>query len=147
MRILTCSQDVILSAAHCQGTPYSAIIGRHDLRDNDGEVIKARRELPHPSYNPSRTDNDFMLVFLERPTTQDVDIVRVNSDPAKPRVGETCTVMGWGDTDIRGDVSDLSDVLLEVDVDVITNKQCDASSGKIDGWAEDYNDQITQVRP
>merc|ERR1712216_862419 len=52
-------------------------------------------------------------------------------------------VMGWGDTDIRDSVSDLSDVLMKVDVDVISNSVCDNSEGFEGGWYDSYEDQIT----
>merc|ERR1719183_980186 len=50
--------------------------------------------------------------------------------------------MGWGDTDIR-DESKLSDVLMNVDVNVISNNECDASEGTIDGYYDTYENQIT----
>lgn len=71
--------DVVLTAAHCQGGEYDAIIGRHDLRSNDGEEISVKTELPHPSYDPHTTDNDFMLVFLDRETNESVDFVKVRT--------------------------------------------------------------------
>jgi len=138
------TKDTVLTAAHCQGTPYNVVIGRHDLRDkSDGEEIPAKRELPHPSYNQAKTDNDFMLVFLNRATTENIDLISLNDETGDPEVDDEATVMGWGDTDIDLDVSTLSDVLLEVDVNVISNEECDDSSGKIDGWADSYKGQIT----
>ena len=60
--------DVVLSAAHCQGGEYSTVIGRHDLRTNDGDDIDVATELPHPDYDSYSTNNDFMLLFLTTPT-------------------------------------------------------------------------------
>eukprot|EP01083_Nonionella_stella_P288019 980339_1 len=51
--------------------------------------------------------------------------------------------MGWGDTDIRDDVSKLSDVLMSVDVNVISKNECDASEGTVDGYYDTYENQIT----
>jgi len=139
------AKDVILTAAHCQGGQYDVVLGRHDLDDNDGEVIGMKRELPHPNYNARSTDNDFMLVFLdEAASTNNVDLVTLNSDSSVPSVGEEVTVMGWGDTDIRDDVSELSDVLMNVKVNTISNQECDDSEGTIGGYYDDYNGQITQ---
>lgn len=138
------AKDVILTAAHCQGGSYDVVIGRHDWNDNDGDVIARKSDLPHPSYDSFSTDNDFMLVFLDRASTvNNVDLVRLNSQSSVPSVGQGVTVMGWGDTNISGDVSELSDALMNVEVEVISNSQCDSSEGEIDGYSDNYNDQIT----
>ena len=139
------AKDVILTAAHCQGGNYNVVLGRHDVDDNDGEVIAMKKELPHPNYDSSSTNNDFMLVFLDSAVTAtNVDLVTLNSDSSAPDVGDAVTVMGWGDVDIRDDVSKLSDVLMNVQVNVISNQECDDSEGTIDGYYDNYNDQITK---
>ena len=136
--------DVVLTAAHCQGGAYDVIVGRHDVDDNDGEVIKTKYDKPHPNYNPSTTDQDFMLVFLLSPVSvTNVDLVKLNKDNNYPSVGEEVTVMGWGDTNIQDSVSDLSDVLMHVDVNVISNNECDDSEGYVSGYFDSYNGQIT----
>ena len=135
------AKDVILTAAHCRGGTYDVVIGRHDVDDNDGEVIGMKRDVPHPQYDPSTTDNDFMLVFLDSPVSSDnYDLVTLNKDSNTPSLSEEVTVMGWGVTSENGD---LSDVLLEVDVNVISNNECDAAEGNIDGYYDSYNGQIT----
>lgn len=104
-----------------------------------------KRELPHPNYDSHSTDNDFMLVFLNEATTaNNVDLVSLNSEPSVPSLDESVTVMGWGDTDIRDHVSETSDALMHVRVNVISNEECDASEGSIDGYYDNYNDQITE---
>ena len=138
------AKDVILTAAHCQGGSYNIVLGRHDVDDNDGEVIGMKNEVPHPDYDSRTTDNDFMLVFLDSAVTAtNVDLVKLNKDSNVPSIGSSVTVMGWGDTDIRGDVSKLSDVLMNVDVNVISSNECDASEGTIDGYYDTYENQIT----
>jgi len=133
------ARDVVLTAAHCQGGSYDVVLGRHDLDDGDGEVIGMRDELPHPNYNPSMTDNDFMLVFLDSPVSNagSVDFVSLNSQSSVPSLNEEVTVMGWGVTNTA--TGSLSDVLMHVDVNVISNSECDDSS---DG-RDNYNGQIT----
>jgi len=139
------AKDVILTAAHCQGGNYNVVLGRHDVDDNDGEVIAMKKELPHPNYDSQSTNNDFMLVFLDSAVSAtNVDLVTLNSDSSVPNVGDAVTVMGWGDVDIRDDVSKLSDVLMNVQVNVISNQACDDSEGTIDGYYDNYNNQITQ---
>jgi len=135
------TKNVVLSAAHCAGGSYNAVLGRHDLRTNDGQVIAMKKEIKHPSYDDYTTDNDFMLVVLSSAASlnSDVSLVTLNSANSEPSVGDGVTVMGWGDTDISA-ASKLSNVLMHVQVNCISNSECDASS---DGQ-DDYNDQITE---
>lgn len=133
--------DVVLSAAHCQGGSYDVVIGRHDLTDNDGEVIGMKEELPHRDYNSFNTDNDYMLVILDHAPEANVDLVRVASDEVD--VGTSVTVMGWGDTHISSNIQQLADRLMEVEVETISNEECDESEGKIGGWTDSYKDEIT----
>jgi len=139
------AQDVVLTAAHCKGGPYNVVLGRHDLNDDDGQVIPMKQEIPHPGYDSYSTDNDFMVVFLEEPVSAiNVDLVSLNSQSSVPSVGQDVTAMGWGVTDISDDNLPLSDVLMQVGVNVISNEDCDVSEGTIDGWDDNYHDQITQ---
>lgn len=139
------TRNCVLTAAHCAGGRYRAVLGRHDLDSSKGQVISMRTERPHPQYDEYSTNNDFMLVFLRKPAkiNQDVKLVKLNRDPNTPDVGDTTTVMGWGDTDIRDNVSKLSDVLMKADVRVMSNSDCEKSSGRVGGYYDTYNDQIT----
>ncbi|KAL3808686.1 hypothetical protein ACHAXA_009239 [Cyclostephanos tholiformis] len=127
------ARDVVLTAAHCVGGITSAVLGRHNLADGDGEVFSIRRQLPHPEYHATIPENDFMLVFLEGTTTADNFIpVKLNSDPLVPSVGQDMTVMGWGDTDSSGVQDDffvMSDVLLSIDVGFLSDEECGAIWG------------------
>jgi len=139
------AKDVILTAAHCKGGKYNIVLGRHDFNDSDGEVIAMKSELPHPNYDTCTTDNDFMLVFLENAVTaSNVDLVTLNNDASAPSIGQAVTAMGWGDTDIRDDYSQLSDVLMNVRVNAISNEECDASEGMIGNYPDNYHGQITE---
>lgn len=103
-------------------------------------------EVPHPSYDAWLTDNDFMLVFLEIPVqSSNVEYVRLNTDSSVPQVNAPVTVMGWGDIDESDDVSTLSNVLREVEVNVISNDECAESEGNtVWGETENYaHGQIT----
>jgi len=140
--------DAVLTAAHCQGGKYSIIVGRHSLvgDPSGGERIRMEMEVPHPSYDAWLTDNDFMLVFLESPVqSSNVEYVQLNSDSSVPQVDAPLTVMGWGDIDESDDVSTPSNVLLEVEVNVVSNDDCAESEGNtVRGEAHNYaNGQIT----
>ncbi|KAL3772987.1 hypothetical protein ACHAW5_005059 [Stephanodiscus triporus] len=119
------ARDVVLSAAHCLGVS-SAVLGRHNVvGDDDGEVIAIREQVPHPEYDDASSDNDFMLVFLEGASSANNAItVKLNSDPSVPSVGQDVTVMGWGDTNIDENIFEASDVLMNVDVNIISNDEC-----------------------
>lgn len=126
------ARNVILTAAHC-GTydPIYAILGRHDLaHDTDGEKIGIRTKVIHANYDKLETDNDFMLLFLERPyTAKNVGIVKLNSDDAYPLAGERVADMGWGDTTKEEDIHVASEVLQRVYLEVLSNVDCDKSEG------------------
>jgi len=125
------ARDVVLTAAHCrQGGGYDVVLGRHDLRDSDGEVIPVKREAYHPNNNAEETDNDFMLLFLERPSrARNVGLVRLNSDGSVPSAGQQATDMGWGDTRIEEEIHVNSDVLRRVYLSVLSNEDCDSTEG------------------
>jgi trypsin len=135
--------DMILTAAHCQGGSYDVVINRHNLDSNSGESIPMAKEFPHPDYNDKVTDGDWMLVKLDRATTQNVPFININYDASKPSPGQEVTVMGWGDTTADDLTQELAEQLMSVTVNAITNEECDASEGTIGGWQEDYNGQIT----
>ena len=51
--------------------------------------------------------------------------------------------MGWGDTTADDYTQELADELKSVTVNVMSNSDCDASSGSINGWSDSYEGQIT----
>ncbi|KAL7463693.1 hypothetical protein ACHAXS_004052 [Conticribra weissflogii] len=114
--------DVVLSAAHCAGPDFEVVIGRHDLESSHGEVIQVISEVRHPNYDESTTNNDFHLIFLENPVSISYKLVNLNSNSAVPSVKQPVTVMGWGDTVAADDVQELSPILKDVEVNVISNE-------------------------
>jgi trypsin len=136
--------DMVLTAAHCQGGSYNAVIGRHNLNSNSGESIPMDQEFPHPEYNDKVTDADWMLVKLKSSTTQNIPFIKINYDGSKPSPGQEVTVMGWGDTTADDMTSELAERLMSVTVNAISNQECDDSEGSIGGWNENYHNQITE---
>lgn len=146
--------DVVLSASHCMQyeTGYKVVIGRHDLSTLEGEVRTVISEITHPGYNWGTTDDDFMILILDQATTEDVDLVEVS--PNVVPVGAAVTVMGWGDTHPAEDNRTLAEELMETEVFVVSNEECERSNGTIGGteidgtivggYDEDYHDQITE---
>ena len=155
------ARDVVLTAAHCQGVAGAKVVlGRHDLDEiYDGGEFDVWGELPHPDYNEARTDNDFMLLFLDLGDDPDallagdvVATVKLNSDPSVPAADQDATVVGWGDTDASEYYSDISDVLMGVDLSVVPNDECSLAGdggGGGGGWFssssyESYDGLITE---
>ena len=112
--------DVVLTAAHCLGIPWVST-GTHFARGtNDGQQRSVRRTVRHPNYNSRSEDYDFALLFLS--SSANTGTVRLASNNGSDEsVGRTATVTGWGATREGGSGSD---VLLEVDVDIVSNSQC-----------------------
>ena len=133
------AKDVILTAAQCGGrfSSYSAVLGSKDFNNDPFEVLAVTMELPHPNYNGENAipDNDFMLLFLEGPSTADnVMTANLNSYASVPTVGQDVWATGWGDTD---------EVLMQIEVQVVSNEACEASGAYIDGSYLTFNDLIT----
>lgn len=115
----------VLSAAHCAGIGSKVEIGRHDLSNSSEiyESINISFEIVHPEYNPSTLEHDIMLIRLETPSNYSTVTLDQGSTELIP--GSNVTVMGWGVTEPGSE--DLSDLLLEVEVQVVDNVECQAA--------------------
>ena len=141
---IVCSRvsSFLFCCSHCDASDITAVIGRHDLAaTSTGEEIPVASTLQHPEYNSDEFGNDIMLVFLQEPIQQDIDFVRVNGDSASPGVGSPVTVAGWGLTDENSFY--LPDLLMAVEVNSISNEECAASEGTVDGFLASYEGEIT----
>lgn len=94
-----------------------------------------KREFPHPDYNAFKSDNDFGLIILTESATN-VDVVKLNPQSSFPSVGSTVTVAGFGDTAQSDFSTVLPESLMKVNVNVISNADCEDSS---DGFENYYN--------
>lgn len=123
--------NAVLSAAHCaQGSGYYAVVGRRDLTTGDGERIAVRRQVVHPSYDPSATDNDFMILLLDS-AVRDAEVVAVSPDFVPG--GVAVNVIGWGDTHAADSISLLAEELMETEVFTLSNYDCERSTGTVGG--------------
>lgn len=116
-------KDWVLCAAHCHGIGSSVYIGRHDLTDSgeDYETLEVEWETKHPDYNDNSLNNDFMMVKLKESSSYSP--VKLDSGSTNVDAGAKVTVMGWGTTSFQGSSSD---VLMEVEVDVVSNSDCNS---------------------
>jgi len=123
------SPTFVMTAAHClQNRAVSSVsirLGVHDRTTSPStEVTRASlQNIIHPSWNSVNYDYDYALVkiaavdLVANPKISPLCLASGNEQYA----GTTATVAGWGKTSGNGF---LSDVLLEVEVPVITNAAC-----------------------
>ena len=121
------AKDMLVSAAHCAGGRYDAIIGRHKHNDKDGDVVRVANEYKHPNYNDGTSSNDFMVLKLSRATTANATPVKINSSGSTPRDDENLVVMGWGVTNENSGTT--SNKLMEVTVQAVSNSECRSAYG------------------
>ena len=146
--------DVLLSAAHCQGSFRFATLGMSDRSNAHQEeksgqriTIRTDKTVVHPAYrwtaaNPD-IDFDFMLVKLTSPVdTDQFPPVQLNRNPRVPRRdAEPLTIVGWGATDVYG--QRLSPTLQQATVGYVSPATCDQSDGYIQGAYYSYRGFLT----
>jgi secreted trypsin-like serine protease len=144
------AEDVVLTAAHCIPDPdnvkdITIVVGEYNVTDDVfGDMVKIREIVLHPLYMlDSGNDKDFdiALTFLDRPTTiAKVSLVHLNRENSYPPGGTIATYLGWGMVNTKGEVST---VLREVDVSVMTNEECNQISGTIYNIDYSFSGRIT----
>lgn len=112
----------ILTAAHCKGGSYDAVIGLHD-QDNPGgsQRIAVKKEIIHPNY--SNGPYDMMVLELSEPINSSLYApinLASNSDAS---AGTMTTAVGWGLTDKNA--NDLPSKLREVNLPIVSYAQCE----------------------
>ncbi|MCB9674613.1 MAG: serine protease [Alphaproteobacteria bacterium] len=118
----------VLTAAHCvDGSSASSMqveVGVHRLSQG-GEVFAVSQAIMHPNYRASTNDYDMALLRLSRSAAGYPKIPLVDPDSASVAApGTMATVTGWGTLSSGGSSPD---VLMEVDVPILSNAQCDAA--------------------
>jgi trypsin len=117
------------------------VIGRYDLSTAEGEELEVKEELVHPKFlNSVEYDNDFGLLFLNKPTMTKVDFVSINHGVSRPRRYQSVKVLGWGDTAVSR--SGGSDLLNEVNLRIVPNQKCNSIEGYWDGMHVSYEGYI-----
>lgn len=129
----------VLSAAHCyhdpsnpdappDPEPFRVYIGGGDLSSANYESVEA--VVIHPGYDPLRSVNDLALLRLASPSTAQVMPMAARSDESLWAAGSTATAVGYGLT--SSDATEVSSQLLQVDVPVVGDSECDQDYGEID---------------
>jgi uncharacterized repeat protein (TIGR01451 family) len=128
----------VVTAAHCAELTTNIDIqaGIHALSSGVGQKRDVSTVIVHPNYNSNTFDNDIALVKLTTPFTLNSTVSTIV--PLTTEVGSfanpgvTATVTGWGTTSSGGGASD---VLLQVEVPIISTSDCNASTS--------YNGAVT----
>jgi len=118
--------QIVLTAAHCkypnEDASYYVYLGDHDvssLTNDDEERFLVEEVLVHPEYNETyEYENDLMLLRLNGDTSAFQPLELASSFPSDGVV----TVAGWGLLEFEGNTTD---VLMEVDVSLLTVEECD----------------------
>ncbi|KAL3823948.1 hypothetical protein ACHAXA_007919 [Cyclostephanos tholiformis] len=119
------AKDVVITAAHCvRDGSVTAVIGGNTV--DEGEKINVIKSVTHDNYNSITDGYDVGLLILESSTTLDITFPVLNIDNDYPSAGATTYAMGWGDTDVTT-YEKVSDWLMVVDLEVITNEDCNAA--------------------
>lgn len=120
----------VLTAAHCFGSIKYVSVGTHYLSGTqDGQQLKVVKQTKHPK-RPNRGQSwDFLVLELESEVKDIAPIALAKADGSDTTVGDSAFVMGWGTTSEGGTQSD---VLLSVDVQLVSNEDCSKNLSGID---------------
>lgn len=132
-------REWVLTAAHCLDNPsnpetpadpgtFGVYIGGGSLRQATYGGV--RQVVVHPGYDAFRSVNDIALLRLSSPSSAAVQRLAVRSDEAAWSAGSTTTAIGYGLTD--SSKSEPSPDLLQVDMPVVADAECDRDYGDID---------------
>ena len=133
------TEKTVLTAAHCITDDNGRIIknkiqvrlGTNVLNDGSGTVVNIKSIARHPLYNPSTFDYDVAILTLKTPVTLNDKINVINLPKPCQAIdcltglvtpGTLVRTIGWGLT--SSSASEASDILLRVDMPLISNRDC-----------------------
>ena len=123
-------EEWILTAAHCTDgidvADISIVLGAHELQNQEENpgirvTLAVDMKYEHPDYNPDTWNNDISLLHLATPAPPELTPIHIIQDDDNDDAGVMSRVIGWGTIYFQGPISD---VLLEVDVPIISNTIC-----------------------
>ncbi|XP_018413691.1 PREDICTED: mast cell protease 1A-like [Nanorana parkeri] len=118
------SENIVLTAAHCNGTNMQVILGAHNIesKENSWQEIKVCNIAPHPNY--SKDENDIMLLKLTKKALLNRYVLPlpIGHRGEKVKPGSECCVAGWGR--YKEFNQDKSPTLRKVDLKVVSAKIC-----------------------
>jgi secreted trypsin-like serine protease len=101
------------------------LLGTLDNQDTEsGELVKVRRIIDHPDYDPEKTSSDIALLELEKSVSgyTPVELYRGSDTLADT----PCTVIGWGNTVGYNHPDEAEDpwMLRHVSISIVSQEQC-----------------------
>lgn len=120
----------ILTAAHCLPDTDGTLVEMGSVnRDQMTYSEWTYQRFPHEEYDDLTVANDIALLKLPRPANgQNIATVELATEQLGSLEGETTRASGFGLTSNDGQVSD---VLLKVNLNVISNQECNSFYGSI----------------
>ena len=134
------ASDIVVTAGHCvddvSAENLSAVMGRPDLSETEGESIQAAEVILHPEFDAQHGfDADLAIVRLTAPSMYDsVPIVRLQ-DRKLTTPGSAAIALGWGALDNSFNPA-FPTKLHRVDVPIVSNAVANEPHG--------YDGRITQ---
>lgn len=132
-------REWVITAAHCVDNPsdpetpadpgtFGVHIGGGNLQQ--ASYARVRQVVPHPGYDAFRSVNDLALLRLASPSSAPPQRLAARADEAAWSAGSVTTTIGYGLTD--SDQTQPSPELLQADVPVVADAECDRDYGDID---------------
>ena len=116
------SPTYVMSAAHCSGGSFHAVIGAHDQYNLSGtQTINVKRQINHPNYGSDGWD--ISVYELEEPIDPALYSPVKLGNTSHETVGTMATAIGWG---VLSQGGYLSRYLQHVDVPIMSHQQCQA---------------------
>lgn len=115
--------DLVLTAAHCDVPTDKILFGGLSFLDREAFTqAKIKERILHPMYDYRLFDFDFQLLRLEeKVNVTKFPVVELDNGESDLSGGRDVVTMGWGRT---SDGGDFSDDLLEVELDIVSSKEC-----------------------
>uniref|UniRef100_A0A8C6HQW6 Mast cell protease 2 n=1 Tax=Mus spicilegus TaxID=10103 RepID=A0A8C6HQW6_MUSSI len=126
----------VMTAAHCNGSEISVILGAHNINKNEPtqQIIKTEKTFVYPKFQYLSGFHDIMLLKLQKKAelNSDVDVISLPSSSDFIKPGKMCWTAGWGKT---GKNNPLSVTLREVELRIMDQEAC-----------KDHNDYDYQLQ-
>jgi len=130
--------DIVLTAGHTKPEKHSHVkphVGtysfKHDVKGVDYEEFEIVEAVRHPGFVHVDEDDfirDFTILKLNGQSSRPV--IKINRNPLLPSLNQEVIAMGVGDTNPNPEKEDISDVLREVNLNAISNEECEMAESK-----------------
>ncbi|KAM8746469.1 granzyme-like protein 1 [Acanthopagrus schlegelii] len=120
------NEEFVLTAAQCEAESYSALLGVHNVHNQNGvKHVSVEQAFPHENYSQLTYLNDIMFLKLSSKVKFNKNVKGIALADEGDSLPKSCLVSGWGATEKRNIGSD---VLMEVNVTLYEDEQCAESN-------------------